>query len=191
MALESSIVPVPSEIVIPPAAFWAAQGRMSIVGVVVAGTLGSYIGSILNFWFFRWLGRPLLDRYGKYVLLPQDKIELAHRWAIAFGPPGIFIARLLPVIRHLISIPAGILRMSFAAFSLATLSGAALWCAVLCWFGQSVLGAHPELIESPEGMVAAIKSQLHWFVLVAVLLAAAYGALTWMKRKEVLSSANT
>src|SRR4051812_26213151 len=131
MAMESSIVPVPSEIVMPPAAFWAAQGRMSFAGVVLAGTLGSYFGSLVSYWLSRWVGVPVVRRYGKYVLLSAAQLKLAESWVHRFGNPGIFAARLLPVVRHLISIPAGVLRMSFARFSVATVLGAGLWCTVL------------------------------------------------------------
>lgn len=164
MALESSVVPVPSEVVMPPAAFWAAQGKLNLWGVIAAGSLGSYFGSAIGYWIAQWVGYPLMKRYGKYFLLPPKKLELAERWVTQFGVPGIFIARLLPVVRHLISYPAGIFKMPFGKFSLATLTGATLWCAVLSAFGARVLGSHPELLNSPADMVAAIRAQLVWFV---------------------------
>src|SRR6478609_3748137 len=74
MAMESSIIPVPSEVVMPPAAFWAAQGRMDSTGVVLAGTAGSYFGSFLNYWISRWLGVPVIRKYGKFFLLPPGKV---------------------------------------------------------------------------------------------------------------------
>ncbi|HLE00626.1 MAG TPA: DedA family protein [Bdellovibrionota bacterium] len=189
MAMESSIIPVPSEVVMPPAAFWAAQGKMSFSGVVLAGTLGSYFGSAISYWISQWLGLPLLKRYGKYVLLPEDKLELAQDWVLKFGMPGIFVARLLPVVRHLISIPAGILRMPFGKFSLVTIVGAGLWCWVLAWFGQEVIGNRPELIQSPEAMVAVMKEKLHWFVAAVLAMAVLYGVVLWFKtsarRKKV------
>src|SRR6185437_35001 len=80
MAMESSIIPVPSEIVMPPAAFWAAQGRMSFAGVVLVGTLGSYFGSAVSYWVSRALGFPIVSRYGKYVLMPSDKLVMAEAW---------------------------------------------------------------------------------------------------------------
>lgn len=183
MAMESSIFPVPSEVVMPPAAFWAAQGHMSFWGVVAAGTLGSYFGSAVTYWVSKWLGLPLLHRYGKYVLLSEKKIELAHSWVERFGTVGIFAARLLPVVRHLISIPAGILRMPFLTFSIVTTLGAGLWCWVLSLFGEKVIGAHPELLNQPEAMVAAIKGELHWFVLAVVLFAGLYIIVLWFKSR--------
>jgi membrane protein DedA with SNARE-associated domain len=184
MAMESSIIPVPSEIVMPPAAFWAAQGQMSLAGVILAGTSGSLFGSILNYWVARLVGQPLVMRYGKYVLMPSDKLVMAERFVLRFGTPGIFIARLLPVVRHLISIPAGILKMPMGRFSLATVLGAGLWCAVLAWFGQEVLGSRPELLQSPDAMIVVLKERLHWFVIGAAVLAALYGVVVWFKRSE-------
>lgn len=136
MAMESSIVPLPSEVVIPPAAHLAyTKGSMSLVGVVIAGTLGSWVGATLMYWAARWAGRPLVLRYGRYVLISPEKVQGAERWAARYGSMGIFISRLLPVVRHLIGIPAGIVRMSYKRFSLYTLLGSGLWCAVLCWVG--------------------------------------------------------
>jgi membrane protein DedA with SNARE-associated domain len=174
MAMESTIIPVPSEIVIPPAAFWAAQGRMNIAGVVMAATLGSYIGSVINYWVSQWIGLPVLRRYGHLVFIKPEKLAMGEQWINEFGVPGVFAARLLPVIRHLISIPAGILRMPFGKFSAATALGAGLWCGVLAWFGERVIGDHPELLQSPEAMAAVVRAKLIWFVAAVVVLAGLY-----------------
>ena len=136
MAIESSIVPLPSEFVIPPAAHLAyTQGHMSLTGIVAAGALGSWIGASAMYWVSRWAGRPLVLRYGKYIFIPAVKVEQAERWAANFGSFGVFASRLLPVVRHLIGIPAGIVRMSYAKFSIYTVLGSALWCSVLSWVG--------------------------------------------------------
>src|SRR3954463_280317 len=135
MAMESSIIPVPSEIVIPPAAFWAAQGQMSFTGVILAGTFGSWLGSALSYWVSRWIGRAVILRWGRYVLIKPDGLKRAELFVQKYGVGGGFFARLLPVIRHLISIPAGITRMSFGVFSVVTTLGALVWCTVLAWFG--------------------------------------------------------
>src|SRR5215471_21613768 len=125
MAVESSIVPVPSELVIPPAAHWAHSNQlsMSIWGIILAGTIGSWLGATAMYWVARLGGRPLLLRYGRFVLISQEKIEGAERWAEHYGSMGIFISRLLPVVRHLIGIPAGIVRMNFKLYSLFTILG--------------------------------------------------------------------
>lgn len=136
MAMESSIIPLPSEVVIPPAAHVAhTTGSMSLAGVVAAGTLGSWLGASLMYWAARLAGRPLLLRYGHFLLVTPAKVEGAERWADHYGEVGIFISRLLPVVRHLIGIPAGVVRMNFLYYSLFTLLGSALWCAVLAWLG--------------------------------------------------------
>lgn len=189
MAMESSVIPVPSEIVMPPAAFWAAQGQMSFWGVVAAGTAGSYLGSAISYWASRTLGAPLIHRYGKYVFLPVDKLKLAETWTQRFGLPGIFVARLLPGVRHLISIPAGVLRMNFISFSAVTLLGAGAWCAVLSYFGQTVIGSNPELLQSPEAMAAVIRAKLIWFVVAAASLAVLYGGVVWFKNRSASAPA--
>src|SRR6266481_3800934 len=139
MAMESSIFPVPSEIVIPPAAFLAAEGKLNMYGVIAAGTFGSWLGAAITYWVAWWLGRVFIARWGRYFLVSERKLEQAERWLHRYEAGGIFFARLLPVIRHLISIPAGIIRMNFTMFSVMTLAGSALWCSVLTWFGQKVL----------------------------------------------------
>jgi membrane protein DedA with SNARE-associated domain len=146
MALESTLVPIPSEVIIPPAAYLAhTQGQFSFVGVVLAGTAGSWAGASVMYWAARLLGRPLIVRFGRYVGLGAAKIDLAERWCAHYGLPGVFFSRLLPVIRHLVGIPTGILRMDFRWYTLATLVGSLLWCTVLAWLGTA-LGQHPELL---------------------------------------------
>lgn len=189
MAMESSIIPVPSEIVMPPAAFWAAQGKMTFSGVVIAGTLGSYVGSILNYLIARKLGQPIVMRYGKYFLMPPEKLLMAEQVVARFGATGIFLARLLPVVRHLISIPAGVLKMPVVPFSVATVVGAGIWCFILSWFGQEVLGSQPELLQSPEAMIGALKAKLHWFVLAVAAMAVLYGVVVWLKRRVPVKTA--
>ncbi len=174
MAMESSIFPVPSEIVIPPAAFLAAQGKLSFGGVVLAGTLGSYLGSAITYWVSRLIGRPLIVKYGHFVLLGPKKLEQAEHWLARYQAGGVFFARLLPVIRHLISIPAGIVRMSFGLFSFVTLAGSALWCWILAYLGDKAYRVEPELLTSPEALVRFIHGQSRGILLVIALFAALY-----------------
>lgn len=164
MALESTFLPIPSEVIIPPAAYLAhTQGELSFIGVVLAGTAGSWLGASLMYWGARLLGRPLIVRFGRYVGLGQAKIELAERWCTHYGAPGVFFSRLLPVMRHLVGIPTGILRMDFRWYALATLSGSLLWCSVLAWLGTTV-GKHPELLAGSLhrffGLVVALAGIL-------------------------------
>jgi membrane protein DedA with SNARE-associated domain len=174
MAMESSILPVPSEIVIPPAAFWAAQGKMTFSGVVLAGTFGSWLGSAISYWVSRWIGRAVIQRWGKYVMIKPDGLDRAELFVRRYGIGGVFFARLLPVIRHLISIPAGIARMPFGIFSLVTTLGAALWCTVLAWFGGKITAAHPDLMNDPEALVRMMKDEGHWIAIAALVLLVLY-----------------
>jgi membrane protein DedA with SNARE-associated domain len=174
MAMESSIFPVPSEIVIPPAAFLAAQGHLSFAGVIIAGTVGSYLGSAISYWVARAVGRPIIARYGRFFLLSPEKLDRAEVWLNRYEAGGVFFARLLPVIRHLISIPAGIVRMSFGLFSAVTIIGSALWCAILAYLGDKAYHVEPRLLSDPDAMVHFIKSQSSWIVLCIVVLAAFY-----------------
>lgn len=167
MALESTLVPIPSEVIIPPAAYLAhTQGQLSALGIVLAGTAGSWVGAALMYWGSRWLGRPLVLRLGPYVGLSAAKIEMAERWSSHYGWAGVFFSRLLPVIRHLIGIPVGILRMDFRWYALATLAGSLLWCSVLTWLGLSI-GQHPELLTG----------SLHRFFALVLAAAVVLGAL--------------
>jgi membrane protein DedA with SNARE-associated domain len=167
MALESTVVPIPSEVIIPPAAYLAhTQGQMSWFGIVLAGTAGSWVGASVMYWAARFLGRPLVIRLGPYIGLSPAKIELAERWAARYESAGVFFSRLLPVIRHLIGIPTGILRLDFRWYALATLAGSLLWCSVLAWLGMSI-GQHPELLAG----------SLHRFIALVLGAAIVLGAL--------------
>jgi membrane protein DedA with SNARE-associated domain len=182
MAMESSIFPIPSELVIPPAAYWASQGKMSYIGVVAAGTLGCWIGSALTYWASNKVGLPVLLRYGKYVLITPKKLELAEEWARDYGRAGVFFARLLPVVRHLIGIPAGLAQMNFWDFTWTTVLGSAIWCSVLAWFGPQIIT--PEMFQDADSMVKAMKARTHMVALLVGLVAVLYGVMRYMTRKK-------
>ena len=179
MALESTIIPVPSEIIMPPAGYWAAQGQMSLWGVILAGGLGSTFGSSLCYWFSRTVGRVVLSRYGKWLLLPPERLELAERWLADFALGGIFLARLLPIVRHLIGFPAGLVRVPFASFVGITFVGSTLWCAILAIFGAKTIGSQPGLLNDPEALSHAIKANLLWFILLVFGLGAGWFFVKW------------
>lgn len=186
MAMESSIFPVPSEVVIPPAAFLAAQGKLSFGGVVLAGTVGSYLGAAITYWVSRLIGRPLVARYGRFVMITPKKLEDAENWLARYEAGGVFFARLLPVVRHLISIPAGIVRMNFTVFSVVTIAGSALWCWILADLGVRAYKAQPDLLSNPEAMVHFMKAQSHWIVLIVLVFAGLYVvAMKMMHRRRV------
>ena len=189
MAMESSILPVPSEIVIPPAAFLAAQGDLNFAGVILAGTFGSYLGAAITYWISRLVGRPVILRFGKYFFISADHLERSEIWLARYEAGGVFFARLLPVIRHLISIPAGIVRMNFWVLSATTIIGSAVWCAVLAYLGERAYRVQPDLISNPDALLNFIKTQSHWIVLIIAVIAILYILMLRLSAKKVPSRA--
>ena len=179
MVAESTAIPVPAELVIPPAAYWAAQGRMNVWLIVIAATAGSWVGSALSYWIAWKVGRPIVEQYGRYVHLSQTRLKKADAWFEEYGGGGIFVARLLPGIRHLISVPAGLFHMNFATFSIMTIIGAGLFNGALAWFGQRVLGDQPALMRDPD----VLSTKSHWLIGFAIVIATLYALMTWMQRR--------
>jgi membrane protein DedA with SNARE-associated domain len=140
MAIESCCIPLPSEIVMPLAGFFVVQypQRFSLLGVAVAGAAGCLLGSAAAYWIGRSGGRPLLLRYGRYVLISQADSDRADRLFARHGNVVTFFSRLLPVVRTYISLPAGIARMDFTRFSVYTLLGSLPWCLALAWVGTKL-----------------------------------------------------
>jgi membrane protein DedA with SNARE-associated domain len=169
MAMESSVVPIPSEFIIPPAVFVAVAGHgtMTIPGIVLAAVLGSWIGATFMYWASRLAGRPFVVRYGRLMFIPPSKLEQSERWSERFGSFGIFLSRMLPVVRHLIGIPAGIVRMNYWKFALYTVLGAAVWCSVLAYVSK--LAGNDEAL-----MHGDIREITIWASAVALVLGAAY-----------------
>ena len=174
MALESSVVPLPSELVIPPAVLLVMAGNstMTLPGIVIAATIGSLIGACIMYWGSRLAGRPLVVRYGKYFMVSPEKVERAERWSERFGSFGVFLSRMLPVVRHLIGIPAGIVRMTFWKFCAYTLAGSAFWCGVLTYV--SVAAGKDERLMHGE-----IREITIWAAAVSVALGSAYYFLVY------------
>lgn len=150
MTIESSFIPFPSEIVVPPAAFIAAtDGTMTVWGVGIAATLGALAGSVINYFLAMWIGRPIVyafarSRMGAVCMISPEKVERAEAYFDKHGAVSTFIGRLIPVIRQLISIPAGLARMNFGKFVVFTTAGAAIWNVVLCWLGWFLAGFVPK-----------------------------------------------
>lgn len=174
MAMESSIFPVPSEVVMPPAAFLAAQGKMNLWGVILAGTLGSYLGSAITYGVSRWLGHVFIRKWGKFFLITEEKLKRAEHFAERYEAGGIFFARLLPVVRHLISIPAGFLEMRFGLFSAMTIIGSFVWCSILSWYGKGVAERNPTLMDDPSQLIHTIKHESIWLVAGIAIIGALY-----------------
>jgi membrane protein DedA with SNARE-associated domain len=157
MAMESSVIPIPSEVVMPPAGYLAQQGQMSMAFVILCGTAGSLVGAYVNYFAAHYLGRPLILKYGKYVWITEEKFSKVERFFNDHGEISTFIARLLPVVRHLISLPAGLVGMNHLKFSLYTLLGAGIWVTVLSFIGYFI-GANQELIlkYSHQALIAVV-----------------------------------
>ncbi|MFT4967352.1 MAG: membrane protein DedA with SNARE-associated domain [Candidatus Deianiraeaceae bacterium] len=135
MAMESSLFPLPSEIVMIPAGILVHQGKLNFFLVTFSGVLGSYLGSLANYLLADFLGRPLIIRYGQYIMLPKEKLYKIEVFFTKYGSISIFIGRLLPIVRHFISIPAGFAKMNIWLFTLYTILGSALWMFILTTIG--------------------------------------------------------
>ncbi len=179
MAMESSVLPVPSELVMPPAGYWVAKGEMNVVLVLASGVVGSILGSLANYAMAHYLGRPFLRRFGKYLLISERALERSDRYFAVHGEISTLVGRILPVVRHLISIPAGLARMSLPRFVLFTGLGALLWCSVLTGVGY-FLGLHEAVLRSEE----VHRSVRHVLVFVLPLLALGVWAyVIWHRRR--------
>ena len=135
MFLESSFIPFPSEVVVPPAGYLAARGEMNLFAVILAGIAGSILGAIFNYWISLTFGRPFFERYGKYFLVSDKALDRADLYFARHGHISTFIGRLLPGIRQLISLPAGLTRMNIPLFLFYTTLGSGIWVVILAWVG--------------------------------------------------------
>jgi membrane protein DedA with SNARE-associated domain len=168
MAMESSILPVPAELVMPPAGYWVAKGEMNAWIVLACGTVGSVLGALANYWMAQVLGRAFVRRFGRYVLLSERSLDRAERFFADHGEISTLVGRLLPVLRHLISIPAGIARMSVPRFVTFTALGAFAWCAVLTGIGY-FLGRHEDALPSHEE-VQRYVGRVMWIVVPLIVV---------------------
>jgi membrane protein DedA with SNARE-associated domain len=152
MTIESSFLPLPSEIVIPPYAYLAAKGEFNLILVILAGILGSILGALINYFLSITLGRTLVyaivrTRWAKLILLNEKKLEDAENYFLQYGNFATFIGRLVPVVRHLISIPAGFCRMRLDLFILYTFLGSTVWVTILAFLGY-YFGANQEMLSA-------------------------------------------
>jgi len=177
MTIESCAIPLPSELILPFAGWSVSRGLIepltsapwSYWGAVVAGVLGNTLGSLASYAIGAYGGRPLVERYGKYVLISAHDLELAERWFARFGEVTVFFSRMLPIVRTFISVPAGIARMPLWRFTLFSVLGAVPWVMLLVWGGMQ-LGDHwLELKQSLKGLD----------YLVAAAIVAAVGIFVW------------
>ncbi len=186
MTIESSFIPFPSEVVIPPAAWLAATGDdLNVILVVVFATLGADLGATINYWLALWLGRPVVyafagSRFGHMCLIDEDKVRRAEEYFDEHGAVGTFVGRLIPAIRQLISIPAGLARMSYWKFIGYTTLGAGLWNCVLAAIGYSLKG----VCATREELIATATRYSHELGYLMIALGICIVAvLVWKARK--------
>ena len=138
MGIESACIPLPSEIIMPFSGFLVFKGEMQLSFVALAGAAGCLLGSWVAYALGAWGGRPLIEAYGRYVLISHHDLDLADRWFARHGDITIFVGRLLPVVRTFIAFPAGVSRMPLWRFSVYTFAGSLIWCWGLAWIGMKL-----------------------------------------------------
>ncbi|BAT72560.1 conserved hypothetical protein [Thermosulfidibacter takaii ABI70S6] len=173
MFLESSFFPFPSEVVMPPAGYLAAKGRMSLTLAILMGVLGSVAGAWFNYFLAVLLGRPFLEKYGKYFLISHEKLEAMDRFFERHGSISMFVGRLLPGVRQYISLPAGLSRMNLAVFTLFTALGAGIWVTVLALIGYFV-----------GNNEALLKEHLHTATVLLLIFSSLVVLVYWWYHKK-------
>jgi membrane protein DedA with SNARE-associated domain len=138
MAIESACIPLPSEIIMPFAGYLVSTGDMNLWGVGLAGAVGCVLGSLVAYWVGMYGGRPIIEKYGRYILISRHDLDLADRWFARYGEIIVFTSRLLPVIRTFIAFPAGVARMKLTRFIIYTFAGSLPWCLGLAFVGQKL-----------------------------------------------------
>ncbi|MFD0048105.1 DedA family protein [Actinomycetes bacterium NPDC127524] len=168
---------IPSEVVLAYGGYLISIGKISFLGAVLAGTIGGIIAQWFLYWIGRYGGRPFIDKYGKYLFIRSSHIEIAEQWFYKYGSGVIFTARFIPVVRHAISIPAGIAKMSFAKFSFYTILAIIPWSILFIYLGTT-LGTKWERIN------LAAAPYVTPAIIVAVVLTVLYLVINWKKRRK-------
>ncbi len=168
MAIESACIPLPSEIIMPFAGFLVFKGELTLWLVALAGAVGCVVGSIPAYYLGMYGGRPLVEKYGKYVLISKRDLDMADRWFDKHGEIIIFIARLLPAVRTFIAFPAGVARMNMPKFIIYTFVGSLIWCWLLAYAGMK-FGEHWDKLkvyfhEFHYVIIAAGVAFVVWYV---------------------------
>jgi membrane protein DedA with SNARE-associated domain len=184
MAIESSVLPLPSELVMPPAGYLAAKGEMSFAVAVTCGVVGSVLGALANYGLARSLGRRFLEWVNRYVWVSARALERSERYFARHGEISTFLGRMLPVVRHLISLPAGLARMHVVRFVSFTALGALLWCTILTWIGW-IIGKKEDVIASVLDQEARTYTGRVVLVLLPALALVAALYIWWQRRRVV------
>lgn len=183
MAVESSIIPLPSELVMPPAGYLAAKGEMSLPLVIVCGVFGSVLGALANYGVAAWLGRAFVHRMGRYVLVSERSLERSERFFAAHGEISTFVARMLPVIRHLISLPAGLARMPLPRFISFTALGSGIWCTVLTLIGWTI-GRKEDVLMGALNVEVRREAEHAMTIIVPALVVLTIAYVVWSRRRR-------
>src|SRR5689334_11753799 len=138
MAIESACIPLPSEIIMPFSGYLVSRHEMNLWGVGIAGAVGCVLGSLVAYWVGMYGGRPVIEKYGRYILLSRHDLDLADRWFSKYGEVIVFVSRLLPAVRTFIAFPAGVARMNLSRFVIYTFAGSLPWCIGLAYVGQKL-----------------------------------------------------
>lgn len=168
MAIESACIPLPSEIIMPFSGYLVSTGQFTLLGVSLAGAFGCVIGSVLAYWIGYYGGRPMAEKYGKYVLITHHDLDIADKFFNKYGNAAVFISRMLPVVRTFISLPAGIARMNFSKFIAYTFLGSLPFCFILAYIGKKLgdnwntLGVYFHKFDLIIGIIILIG--VVWFV---------------------------
>jgi membrane protein DedA with SNARE-associated domain len=173
MAIESACIPLPSEIIMPFSGYLVYTGRFDLWAVAVAGAVGCVLGSLVAYWVGMYGGRPVIEKYGRYVLISMHDLDLADRWFERRGELIVFASRLLPVIRTFIAFPAGVARMNLTRFVVYTFLGSFPWCLGLAYVGQK-LGEQWDKND-------ALKTWFHRLDFVIILIGV-LGVIWWVRR---------
>jgi membrane protein DedA with SNARE-associated domain len=179
MAIESACIPLPSEIIMPFSGYLVSRGEMNLWLVGVAGAVGCVVGSMVAYWVGMYGGRPLIEKYGRYILISHHDLDLADRWFAKYGEIIVFVSRLLPAVRTFIAFPAGVARMNIPRFIIYTFAGSLPWCIGLAYVGQK-LGEHWD--KDPR-----LKTLFHRFdfvIGIVIVLAAAWWIWRHLKHSK-------
>lgn len=178
MVLESMVFPAPSELIMPFAGYSASQGTFNLVIVIIVSTLGSIVGSLISYYIGKRWGTLLVIRYGKYVLVREEDLHKTEEWFARHGDITIFVFRLVPVVRHLISLVAGVAEMDLKRFTIYTIAGAAVWNSIMAYLGF-YLGSNWHLITD-------YSDEISWFIVIIIVIAIVWFVIRHlMKRKQL------